>query len=310
MKKATLGSCIRSLRLQGRMTQSQLARKLGVTDKAVSKWERDISYPDITLFPKLAGILGVTVNDLFSDCIEDCHPFRILQTLEVSRDIRMPLHIILGFVEIARLNHDDPQLLLKYLEGIRVSGEYLMTVLNCAMQEDCCSEGQEGKDGRDLPCQDMAASLQGLENYVLEKAGSDSQPEEQEDYDFSGKRILVVDDMAVNREIASEVLRQTNAGIDIAQDGLECLQKIEDMPDDYYDLVLMDLIMPVMGGLEATRRIRQLPAPKGQIPVVAMTTNVSDRESAFAAGMNAFTQKPILVNKLLAVISQFLAHKE
>lgn len=107
MKQSTLGSCIRSLRIQNQMTQTQLADQLGVTDKAVSKWERDLSYPDIALFPKLADVLGVTVNDLLRECGEDCRPSKLPQAFEMSRDIRTPLHIILGFVEIAKQNHDD-----------------------------------------------------------------------------------------------------------------------------------------------------------------------------------------------------------
>ncbi len=67
MKRSSLGTRIRSLRTQNRMTQRQLAEKLHVTDKAVSKWERDLSYPDIALFPKLADLLGVGVNDLLSE---------------------------------------------------------------------------------------------------------------------------------------------------------------------------------------------------------------------------------------------------
>ncbi len=64
MKQSTLGSYIRFLRIQNELTQARLADMLGVTDKAVSKWERNVSYPDISLFPKLANILGVNVYDL------------------------------------------------------------------------------------------------------------------------------------------------------------------------------------------------------------------------------------------------------
>lgn len=100
MKQSTLGSCIRTLRMQNNLTQLQLAELLGVTDKAVSKWERDLSYPDIALFPKLADILGTTVDGLLRECKETCQPSKLLQAFEMSRDIRMPLHIIQGCVEI------------------------------------------------------------------------------------------------------------------------------------------------------------------------------------------------------------------
>ena len=78
MKQSTLGTYIRSLRTQNHMTQGQLAEKLNVTDKAVSKWERDLSYPDIALFPKLADILGVHVNDLLRECVDEGQPSRLV----------------------------------------------------------------------------------------------------------------------------------------------------------------------------------------------------------------------------------------
>ena len=120
----TFGSYIRSLRTQNGMTQAQLADRLCVTDKAVSKWERDLSYPDITLFPRLADLLGVTVDDLLRESKNGGQPSRLLQIFEMSHDIRTPLHIILGCANMASLHHEDTALLLRYLESIRISGEY------------------------------------------------------------------------------------------------------------------------------------------------------------------------------------------
>lgn len=143
MKQFTLGSRIRTLRMKLNMTQAQLANILGVTDKAVSKWERDLSYPDIVLFPKLADVLGITVDDLLRVCDKECRPSKLLQAYEMSRDIRTPLHIILGYVEIIRHNHDDPELLQKYLDGIRISGEYMMTLLDRILKEkSCCGDAE------------------------------------------------------------------------------------------------------------------------------------------------------------------------
>ena len=122
MKQSTLGSRVRTLRLQNKMTQAQLGDRLGVTDKAVSKWERDLSYPDIALFPKLAEVLRVTVNDLLRECGDGYRPTNLLHVFEMSRDVRIPLHIILGFVEIAKNNLDDPEVLQRYLEGITDEG--------------------------------------------------------------------------------------------------------------------------------------------------------------------------------------------
>ena len=302
MKQSTLGSCIRTLRLRNHLTQAQLARKLGVTDKAVSKWERDLSYPDIALFPKLSEVLGSTVNDLLTGCKEEYRPSNLVQAFELSQDIRTPLHVILGFVEIAKHNYGDQDMMMWYLEGIKVSGEYLMSLLNCIMQHGCCSADAEEAYKK------YFLNPEEWEKYLLGEV--QSRLERQEDYDFSGKRILIVDDMMINRDIAAAVLRQTGAETETAEDGTLCVQKVEAMPAGYYDLILMDIIMPDMDGLEATRRIRRLSdQEKAQVPIIAMTTNVSDkgRKVALDAGMNAFTEKPILVDKLFMTMSRYLA---
>ncbi len=301
VKQTTFGSCIRALRLQNKMTQLQLADRLGVTDKAVSKWERDLSLPDIALIPKLADTLGTTVNDLFRGFQDECHPSRLLQVFEMSRDIRMPLHIILGFVEIAKNNYSDPEMLMKYLESIKVSGEYLMTLLNNNLREKCCPE-EDPCCGGETPVE-----AEDLEKYLQERilAGQNPVPV----YDFSGKRILIAEDMAINREIAAGLLEQTGAEIEFAEDGQICLEKVTLSPAGYYDLILMDLVMPNMDGLEAARNIRQLPdQEKASIPIFALTTNVQekDRSAAFDAGMNEFTEKPIFVDRLLETMSRYL----
>ena len=301
VRQSTLGTCIRTLRVRNNMTQTRLAEALGVTDKAVSKWERDISCPDIVLFPKLADLLGATVNDLLRECREeDCCPSKLLQAFEVSRDIRMPLHIMLGFVEIAKYNYKDPEMLLRYLENIQVSGEYLMSLLDCVMQASCCTDSTEC-------CSKLPLSPEDLDRYLHTEV--DVRLGRQEDYDFSGKRILIVDNMAVNREIAAELLRQIGALTETAEDGLVCLNRISEMPAGYFDLILMDIMMPNMDGLEAARRIRKIQDEgKARIPIIAMTTNVSvkDRSCAMDAGMNDFTEKPIFVDHLFAVMSRYL----
>ena len=305
MKQAILGSCIRSLRTKHNLTQAQLADILGVTDKAVSKWERDLSYPDIALFPKLADVLGTTVDALLRECKEEYRSSKLLQAFEMSRDIRMPLHIILGFVEIIRNSHDDPEMLQKYLEGIRISGEYMMTLLNRIQKEN-----QEGKDGEG-PGEDYPLTSEELDRYLHERiaSGQTQLPACQ----FSDKRVLVVDDIAVNREIAAEILKQFGAETEFAEDGLTCLHMVHAAPAGYYDLILMDIMMPKMDGIEATRKIRQLSDPKkARIPIIALTTNVSvkDQEAALDAGMDAFEEKPIFIDKLLAVMRRYLYPEE
>ena len=300
MKQSTLGSFIRSLRMQHQMTQVQLADRVGVTDKAVSKWERDISYPDIALFPKLADILGVTVNDLLGGCIEGERPDRLLRIYETSHDIRTPLHIILGCAEMAKAHYEDTDRLLRYLENISVSGEYLLTAIDRMMQAT-------GQKVQKLPADGYPANIDELGTYLKERGAS--RRESSLSCDFSGKRILVAEDMELNREIAAEILKRTGAELAFAEDGQVCLAMVEAAPAGYYDLILMDILMPNMDGVEATRRIRSLPdAEKAAIPIIAMTANVyeKDRNAAFDAGMNAFAEKPINIDKLFAAMKKYL----
>ena len=302
MRRSTLGSCIRTLRIRNQMTQAQLADKIGVTDKAVSKWERGLSYPDIELFPVLADILQVTVNDLLRECEDECRPSQLLQRYEMSRDIRTPLHIILGFVEIAKNNLDDEKMLLRYLEGIKVSGEFLMKKLDGLDHRSVAGTDAAADDRDDLNGSDD------LEDYLQERIAAAQQHPVR--FDFSGKRILIAEDLAINREIASEIIRQTGAETVFAEDGQICLEMVEAAPGGTYDMILMDIMMPNMDGLEATRRIRELDnREKAGIPIVAMTTNTDaqSREAAARAGMNGFTEKPVSVDRLFSEMARHLS---
>ena len=300
MRQSTLGSFIRFLRKQNQMTQAQLADLVGVTDKAVSKWERDVSYPDISIFPKLADIFGITVNDLLRECTDDGQPSRLLRVYEMSHDIRTPLHIILGCVDMAETYHADENMLLRYLESIRVSGEYLLRVLDRVLEAG-------GEDRKMLTAADFPANASELGEFL--KKDLSLRNGMKRFYDFSGKRVLVAEDMELNREIAGEILKQTKARVEFAEDGEACLKMLEEKPAGYYDLILMDILMPKMDGLETTRRIRKLPdRTKAAIPIIAMTANVfeKDRNDAFAAGMDAFAEKPISTDKLFETMKKYL----
>ncbi len=299
LDEMTFGSMIRSLRMQNNMTQAVLAQKLGITDKAVSKWERDLSYPDISLFPALADVLGVSIDDLFKRCSEEADAPRLVQILQMSHDIRTPLSIILGYTNLAEKYRDDPERLLHYLKNIRLSGEYLLTVIDHLM---AVARQNNGANGSVLPFPEGGA-LDSSRGSPYEISGAADR------YDFSGKRILLAEDIELNREIALELLKATGAAVEFAEDGRICLTKLACAEAGYYDLILMDICMPNMNGIEATRRIRALADPiKARIPIVAMTANVleADRTDAFDAGMNDFTEKPILVERFYETLKKYL----
>ena len=128
--------------------------------------------------------------------------------------------------------------------------------------------------------------------------------------DFRGKHILLAEDNELNREIAVEILSKYGFVVDTAENGVEAVKKIEESKPGDYDLVLMDVQMPLMDGGEATRQIRALPDPAlAKIPILAMTANAfeEDRKSVLEYGMNGFLSKPINIEELIAALSSLLA---
>ncbi len=127
--------------------------------------------------------------------------------------------------------------------------------------------------------------------------------------DFSGKRVLLVEDIDVNREIAKAILMEIGLEVEDAEDGTVAVQKFKDMPPDYYDLILMDVQMPTMNGYDATRNIRALNRRDSKtVPIVAMTANAfdEDKENARKAGMNDHLAKPLDIPKLLETLHKYL----
>ena len=128
--------------------------------------------------------------------------------------------------------------------------------------------------------------------------------------EFRGKHILLAEDNELNREIAVEILSKYGFVVDTAENGVEAVKKIEESKPGDYDLVLMDVQMPLMDGGEAARQIRALPDPAlAKIPILAMTANAfeEDRKSALECGMNGFLSKPINIEELIAALSSLLA---
>ncbi len=126
------------------------------------------------------------------------------------------------------------------------------------------------------------------------------------DKDLSGRRVLLVEDNDLNMEIASTLLKTMGLTVETAWDGLEALNRLKEHPSGYYDLILMDIQMPVMNGYDTTRAIRALEdSAKADIPVIAMTANAfeEDRMNAYAAGMNDHIAKPLDVSMLKKVIT-------
>lgn len=136
--------------------------------------------------------------------------------------------------------------------------------------------------------------------------------EEDEDtmvYDFHGKRILIVDDDDMSREITCDALKEVGAEVEEARDGSFAIEKINISTPGFYDLVIMDVHMPVIDGCEATKIIRGLKTKElAEIPIIAMTANAfpEDKKRAFNSGVNAYLIKPVKINDLVKVLKLIL----
>ena len=130
---------------------------------------------------------------------------------------------------------------------------------------------------------------------------------------LEGRNILLAEDNDLNAEIAEAILESAGLKIERVEDGIQCVNRIEKMPADTYDMILMDIQMPQMDGYKATQAIRNLPdKDKASIPIVAMTANAfeEDKRDAIAAGMNGHIAKPIQVDKLLSTLSEVIRQQE
>jgi signal transduction histidine kinase/ActR/RegA family two-component response regulator len=132
---------------------------------------------------------------------------------------------------------------------------------------------------------------------------------ESENFDFTGKKVLLVEDNEMNRQIACDLLEDNGFEVFTAENGEEAVELVRQSVPGQYDIVLMDVQMPVMDGYAATRAIRVLPAGyQSRIPIIAMTANAfeEDRKAALDAGMDEHISKPINFDKMKYILSRFL----
>ena len=145
--------------------------------------------------------------------------------------------------------------------------------------------------------------LEPVETEVCEKE------QERTTVDFKGKHVLVVEDNVLNREIICTILKEYGMQTEAVENGLEAVKRMKESKPHTFDLILMDIMMPVMDGLEATRQIRQIQREDCRtIPIVAMSANAFDEDvkRSLASGMNGHLSKPINIGKLKEILSSVL----
>ena len=148
-----------------------------------------------------------------------------------------------------------------------------------------------------------------LDSYREQEAESEKAAEESQEDFFAGRKILLVEDNEINQEIAQEILGSMGFVVDTVGDGTEAVDRIKNVEAGAYELILMDIQMPIMDGYEATRQIRALEdAAKAAVPIVAMTANAfdEDKKKAVEAGMNDHIAKPIDIENLVDTLKKVL----
>lgn len=129
---------------------------------------------------------------------------------------------------------------------------------------------------------------------------------------IKGKRILIAEDNELNAEIAMTVLKENGIWAECAEDGNICIEKLSEMPEDYFDAILMDIQMPNMNGYEAAKKIRAMEGKRSEIPIIAMTANAfeEDRRRAIESGMNEHIGKPVDIKKLVLLLGKILGEEK
>ncbi len=229
---------------------------------------------------------------------------------------------------------EDDELILLRIEvrdtGIGISGEQKERLFKSFQQAESSTTRKYGGTGLGLAISKSIVEMMGGKIWVESELGKGSsfiftvylkKPVPDENFEqadsessgtspdrFEGKRILIAEDVEINREILVMLLDSTRLEADCAKNGVEAVKMFADAPEAY-DLIFMDVQMPEMDGYEATKKIRELNAPNsGTIPIIAMTANVfrEDIEHCIEAGMNGHLGKPIDLGRVMEVLRKYL----
>lgn len=175
------------------------------------------------------------------------------------------------------------------------------------IETEALKAGADGFISKPLFKSRLRQAFTGAKNNKIARMESDLNSFKLKDY--SNSRVLLVEDNELNKEIAKELVSSTGCKVECAENGLVALNMFSNNPDNYYDLVIMDVLMPVMDGYEATKNIRNLDKKDAKsVPIIALSANafIDDVKASKDAGMNEHLSKPIELNKLLDVLNKYL----
>lgn len=223
----------------------------------------------------------------------------------ISHEIRTPLNAILGMTTLAKAAASDQQTVSEYLNKISYSTKHLITLINAVSD---ISKIERGKLCLTVEPSYMEKDIEDLEQLHFNLA----KQQDMEDINtqrFVGKRILLAEDNRLNIEVEKGILEKNGFLVEVAKNGKQAVEMVETSNENYYDLILMDIRMPVMDGNEATQQIRKLSRKDTQfIPIFAVSANVFQEEiqQSLEAGMDAYITKPVNTEQLFALLLQHL----
>lgn len=143
---------------------------------------------------------------------------------------------------------------------------------------------------------------------MLNETDKKVQKKEEDKKIFVGKRILLAEDNDLNWEIAEDILSEAGFELERAENGQVCVDMFQSSTPNYYDIILMDIRMPVMNGYDATKNIRALQREDVNLPIIAMTADAfsDDIQHALESGMNEHVSKPIDIDRLIQILAKYL----
>ncbi len=276
------------------------------------------SEPQEISFPELSGMYSLVVDDDLVSCQSVA---KMLRGIGMHAEWTVTgKEAIVRTTEAIELGHPFEVYIVDWsmpdMDGIATvrqiraiigddSPIILMSAYDWAdIEQEAREAGVTGFLGKPLFASDLHRALE----RSLKRAPTPQAPQKEEPT-FTGKRLLLVEDNELNREIAEEILSEAGFAVECAENGKIACEKVAASEAGYFDLILMDVQMPIMDGYEASRHIRAMSDPAlASIPIIAMTANAfeEDRETAFAAGMNGHLAKPINVEKLLSLLDTVL----
>ena len=277
-----------------------------------------------TAEPELSGLRALVVDDDYNTCASLT---QMLQSIGMRSDWTTSGKEAVLRAKLA-IEQNDPfdvfivDWLMPDMNGVEavrrlrtlVGGESPILILSAydysEIEEEARRAGVTAFCSKPVFLSEMRGAL--FEAFGVADARTTSREEASGEVDFTGRRLLLVEDNEINMEIASVLLTEMGFELDTANDGTVAVEKVRRAQPGQYELILMDVQMPMMNGYDATRAIRTLDSPLADVPIIAMTANAfeEDRQTAISAGMNGHVAKPIDLEQLTRTLVRWLGPKD